>query len=53
MTGVAHSYLYRDHLDPGGVPPLPFPALDAHGPQTEKRDGAITFSQLDAVANLR
>ncbi len=27
-----HVYLDRSDLDPGGVPPLPFPALDTHGP---------------------
>lgn len=47
-----HTYLYRSDLDPGRVPPLPFPALNTHSPQTQKGNSAISFSQFDAVSNL-
>lgn len=45
-------YLHRDNLDPSGVPPFPLPALYAHSAQAQKGDGAVSFSQFDAVANL-
>lgn len=47
------AYLYYDNFDPGRVPALPFPTLDTHGTQAQERDGAVTFSQFHAVANLR
>lgn len=47
-----HAYLDSSDLDPGGVPSLPFPALDTHSPQTQKGYSAIPFSQLDAISDL-
>ena len=52
ISTASCGYLYRGNFDPAGVPPLPFPALDAHGSQAQKGYGAVSFSQLDAVANL-
>jgi hypothetical protein len=39
-----NAYLDRSDLDPSGVPSLPFPALDTHGPQTQKGYSPISFS---------
>ena len=51
-TMCLHTYLYGSDLDAGRVPPLPFPALNTHGPQTQKGYSAISFSQFDAISDL-